>query len=333
MKLVRKRKGRGFAYQFEQGDWLNTSSKKDSAIKAWINSLAIPPAWEDVQIDLNKNAKVHAVGRDVSGKKQYIYNPDWRAERSKQKFQRIQKFATKLKHMRRVTGQDLNAPDDGSGKPARRRVLACMVRLIDTAYFRPGNSQYTQENESYGLTTLRSKHLRIEDDELVFEYNGKSGMAQRKEIEDKRLSKIVEELDELPGHRIFKYYENGQRNFVDSEDLNLYIKEIMGDEFSAKDFRSWAGTALMAIALAELDITDDQSIRDKNILRSIEKVAKKLGNTPVVCKENYIDSRIIDAYTDGKTINHIKKSIELELASDMLSVDEYAILKLLETSV
>lgn len=333
MKLMRKRKGRGFGYQFEQGEWLKASSKKDIACKHWINSLAIPPAWVEVEIDLNKGAKIHAVGRDAAGKKQYIYNPDWRAKRSKQKFMRIQKFAAKLEHMRRVTGQDLNAADDTPGKPARRRVLACMVRLIDNAYFRPGNSQYTQENESYGLTTLRSKHLSIEDDELIFEYQGKSGMSQRKEIEDKRLTKIVAELDELPGYRIFKYYEDGQRHFVDSEDLNQYIKEIMGEEFSAKDFRSWAGTALMAIALAKLDVTDDESIRNKNILRSIEKVAEKLGNTPVVCKENYIDSRVIDAYTDGKTINHIKKSIDNKLNNQMLSVDEYAILKLLESSV
>lgn len=333
MKLIRKRKGRGFAYQYQQGDWLKPASGSDKQTKQWIDSLAIPPAWAEVEIDLNKQAKVHVVGRDAAGKKQYIYNENWRAKRSEEKFQRIQKFATKLEHMRRVTGQDLNAADDSPGKPARRRVLACMVRLIDSAYFRPGNSQYTQENESYGLTTLRSKHLSIDDDELVFEYQGKSGMFQRKEIEDQKLSKIVAELDELPGYRIFKYYEDGQKYYVNSEDLNLYIKDVMGDEFSAKDFRSWAGTALMAIALAELDICDDETTRNKNILRSIEKVAEKLGNTPVVCKENYIDSRVIDAYTDGKTINQIKASIKKELTNDMLSVDEYAILKLLESSV
>jgi len=333
MKLIRKRKGRGFAYQYQQGDFLKRSCKKDDDIKKWIDSLAIPPAWNDVEINLDKKSKVHAMGRDTAGKKQYIYNDEWRAKRTEQKFQRIQKFARKLKHMRRVTGQDLNAADDSPGKPARRRVLACMVRLIDNAYFRPGNSQYTQENESYGLTTLRSKHLSIDNDELVFDYQGKSGMVQHKEIEDQRLCKIVAELDDLPGYRIFKYFENGQKYYVNSEDLNQYIKEIMGEEFSAKDFRSWAGTALMAIALAELDITEDETTRNKNILRSIEKVAEKLGNTPVVCKENYIDTRVIDAYTDGKTISHIKGSIKQELNNDMLSVDEYAILKLLESSV
>lgn len=343
MKITRTKYGRGFTYHYEDGSRLQDNSEKDKREKQWIKSLAIPPAWTEVEIDLDRRAKVLASGRDDAGKKQYIYNPDWRAKRNHKKFARIQRFAKRLPEMRRKTTQqidqwlakyqanDNNTTNDRPVALDRETVLACMVRLLDTAYFRPGNDKYTRDNESYGLTTLRTKHLKIEDDELVFEYRGKSGVEQVKSVKDEQLACIIRELDDTPGYRIFKYFDGNQKVYVNSDDLNDYIKSVMGESFSAKDFRTWAGTAVAALALAEFDITENQTERDKNMLTAIEKVAKRLGNSPSICRENYIDPRILDAYIDGQTIQNLQENISQELEDDYLSADEFATLKLLES--
>lgn len=339
MKITRKKHGRGFSYFYLDGERLNSQTREGLKQLKWIKSLVIPPAWLNVEISLNKNDKVLATGRDEAGKKQYIYHPDWQNKRKLEKFERIQRFARRLPAMRKQTREQIdkwlesaNSKNGSKDSPTldRETVLACMVRLLDIAYFRPGNEQYTRENESYGLTTLRTKHLSIDDDELLFEYQGKSGVEQAKIIKDERLAKIIRELDETPGYRIFKYFDGKDNVFVKSDDLNAYIKSIMGEEFSAKDFRTWAGTAVAALALAEFDITDNQTQRDQNMLSAIENVAERLGNTPAICRENYIDPRVLDAYIDGKTISHIRESIHQELQHEFLSADEFATLKLLE---
>ncbi|WP_127845656.1 DNA topoisomerase IB [Psychroflexus aestuariivivens] len=323
----RYKKGRGFTYQDEQGKTI-----KNKNLREWFESLVIPPAWTHVEISEDKDADLLATGRDLKGRKQYIYHPDFRARKEAKKFDRIIEFADQLEHMRRVTGQHLRIK-----KNTRNRVLATMVRLLETAFFRPGSEVYANENDSYGLTTLRSKHLSIDDDKMIFSYDGKSGKEQEKEIIDKKLTKIVRDLDDIPGYEIFKYYdEDGNKVNVTSDDLNAYIREHMGEEFSAKDFRTWSGTMIAAIALDELGAVkeDDQKLLDKNIRKAVIRVSEKLGNTPAVARNSYIDPRIIDEYVDGKTLNYFESEIEKLLNSKKsLSREEVGVLYILKNEI
>lgn len=320
-KVTRHRRGKGFTYRTADGQTL-----QDKAWREWITSLVIPPAWHDVEIILNRRHHIYATGRDDAGRKQYIYNPKWREKREALKFDRMVAFAQQLTSMRRITGQHLNL----KGLP-RNKVLACMVRLIDSAYFRPGNERYREQNDSYGLTTMRSKHLTIEGDELIFDYQGKSGQTQHRVVEDARLAGVVAELDDTPGYEIFKYFdEEGNKVRVDSHDLNDYIHEVMGEAFSAKDFRTWAGTSIAALALEELGLGKDDKSNQDNIRQAIERVAKKLGNTPSIAKASYIDPRVVESYLDGRTLEHFRQLIETELEKDQLTgPDELAVLELL----
>lgn len=322
-KVTRHRCGKGFTYKTSRG-----ATFKDARWRKWIASLAIPPAWQEVEITLDRRHHIHAVGRDAAGRKQYIYNPAWREEREVMKFDRIIDFAQRLTTMRRITGQHLIL----DGLP-REKVLACMVRLIDSAYFRPGSERYRQENDSYGLTTMRSKHLTIDGDELIFDYRGKSGQQQHRVVEDARLAAVVAELDDMPGYEIFKYLDaDGHKVRVDSADLNDYIHEVMGEAFSAKDFRTWAGTSIAALALEELGVGDDDKASQKNVRQAIERVATSLGNTPSIAKASYIDPRVVESYLDGRTLEHFRKLVERELANDeWFGADERAVLKLLQS--
>ncbi|MGB7756792.1 MAG: DNA topoisomerase IB [Salinisphaera sp.] len=322
--VTRHRYGRGFTYRYDNGRIL-----RDKSLRRWIESMAIPPAWRAVEIALDATACVHASGRDDAGRKQYIYNEDWRAERDAAKLDRLPDFARRLSTMRRATGQHL--VQDGHG---RNKVLAAMVRLIETGYFRPGSERYAQETWAYGLTTMRSKHPSIEGDTLVFDYRGKSGQAQHREVEDERLARVVAELDEPPGYEIFKYYDHdGHRVHVDSADLNDYIHEVMGEAFSAKDFRTWAGTSLAALALAldELGVSEDEKIGQKNVVEAVKRVAERLGNTPAIARASYIHPRVIESYLDGRTVSHFRQLVEAELADgELTGPEERAVLYLLE---
>lgn len=321
--VTRHRSGKGFTYRDKGGRTL-----KDQQWREWIKSLAVPPAWRDVVIILDPEARIHATGRDDAGRKQYIYNSKWREQREKMKFDRIVDFAQRLSTMRRITGQHMAR----KGMP-REKVLACMVRLLDTAYFRPGNDSYSEQNDSYGLTTMRSRHLTINGDELIFDYQGKSGQQQHKVIEDEKLARIVGELDDIPGYEIFKYFDdNGRKVRVDSHDLNEYIHDVMGERFSAKDFRTWAGTSIAALALDELGIGDDDDVSQQYIREAVERVASRLGNTPSIARASYIDPRVIESYLDGRLLRHFLEQIEEALDQDDLTgPEERAILKLLQT--
>ncbi|WP_179336710.1 DNA topoisomerase IB [Winogradskyella ludwigii] len=320
----RKKHGRGFRYVDSANNTI-----KDKALKDWFKSLVIPPAWTDVEIDSKKSAKILATGRDDKNRKQYIYNPKYREKQDQEKFDRILKFADNLERMRRVTGQHLR-----KRKLAKEKVLACMVRLLEAAYFRPGSDHYSKENNTYGLTTMRSKHLQIEGDELIFHYIGKSGKDQERHIVDEKLAKIVQEIDDLPGYEIFKFIdEDGSKQDVKSDHLNNYIREIMGEEFSAKDFRTWAGTVIAAMALDEIGFSkkQDQKELDSNIRDAVIKVSERLGNTPSVARSSYIDPRVIDKYIDGKTINHFQKEISRLLkVNENLSREEIGVLCMLK---
>ncbi|MBY5959095.1 hypothetical protein KUV50_13165 [Membranicola marinus] len=323
----RKKHGRGFRYVDENGKTI-----RDDNLKEWFKSLVIPPAWTEVEISEKKSADLLVTGRDGDGRKQYIYHPDYVEKQNQKKFDRITEFGERLETMRRVTGQHLR-----KRKMTREKVLAAMVRLMDEAYFRPGNPRYTEENESYGLTTLRSKHLEIDKNEIIFSYKGKSGKDQEHRIRDRKLVRIVQELDEIPGYRIFKYLdENGDKHEVDSDDLNNYIHEIMGEEFSAKDFRTWAGTLIAAMALDELGVEDkeDQKALDKKVREAVVKVSERLGNTPAVARSAYIDPRIVDHYMDGKTIGYFSTQIEQILDSpEHLSREERCVLHMLKSEL
>jgi DNA topoisomerase-1 len=324
MRYFRNKRGKGFSYTDKDGNKIT-----DPELLAFFKSLVIPPAWTKVEINSSKRAKIQATGYDVKGRKQYIYNPKFRKQKDQEKFDRIIRFADQLETMRRVTGQHLR-----KRKPTREKVLAAMVRLLDSAFFRPGNENYSKENESYGLTTLRSKHLEINGDEMVFSYKGKSGQFQEKHIVDAKLAKIVQELDELPGYEIFKYIDENETIIdVKSQDLNQYIREVMGEEFSAKDFRTWAGTVIAAMSLDEMGALEevDQKKLQKNIRQAVVAVSEKLGNTPAIARSSYIDPRIIENYTEGNTLKVFEKEVNKLLKSNNnLSVEELGVLCLLK---
>lgn len=319
----RKRKGKGFTYQDKNGETI-----KDEKTLDWIKSIIIPPAWTNVEINENKKADLLVTGRDDKNRKQYIYHPKYIAKQNSKKYDLIIDFADQFEHMRRVTGQHLR-----KRKMNREKVLATMLRLLESAFFRPGSETYSKQNATYGLTTLRSKHLTIDGDEIIFNYNGKSGQIQEKHIIDKKLAKIVQELDEMKGYEIFKYIDDdGDIIQVKSDDLNAYIHEVMGEEFSAKDFRTWAGTMIAAIALDELGIVDqkDQKLLDKNIREAVNRVSERLGNTPSVARSSYIDPRVIEDYTNGRTLKYFEREINLLLKkAESLSKDEIGVLCML----
>ncbi|MBG42654.1 MAG: DNA topoisomerase [Aequorivita sp.] len=319
----RKRHGKGFTYKYKNGKTIT-----DTETRKWIKSLVIPPAWKEVEINENRNADLLVTGRDDKGRKQYIYHPKYTERQNAKKFDRIINFASQLEHMRRVTGQHLR-----KRKLNREKVMATMVRLLESAFFRPGSETYSKENETYGLTTMRSKHLTIKADELIFSYNGKSGQEQEKHIVDKKLAKIVQEIDDMPGYEIFKYLDE-DNNIIDvkSDDLNSYIQEVMGEEFSAKDFRTWAGTMIAAIALDELGVVEeeDQKLLGKNIKEAVNRVSETLGNTPAVARSSYIDPRVIEDYTEGRTLKYFKKEInQLLKKAENLSKEEIGVLCML----
>ena len=323
----RKRHGKGFTYRTESGETI-----MDKELKAYFKSLVIPPAWTEVEIDEDRSADLLVTGRDAKDRKQYIYHPDYVAKRNSKKFDRIIDFADNLEHMRRVTGQHLRKK-----KLSREKVLATMLRLLESAFFRPGNDSYSKENKTYGLTTLRSKHLTIEGDEIIFHYNGKSGQEQEKHIVDSKLAKIVQQIDDMPGYEIFKYLdENNQIVDVKSDDLNQYIHEVMGEDFSAKDFRTWAGTMIAAIALNELGAVKkmEQEQMDKNIKEAVIKVSERLGNTPSVARSSYIDPRVLDNYIEGRTLAYFEKEIKLLLNKvENLSKEEIGVLCMLRKNL
>ena len=324
MLYYRNKVGKGFSYTDAQGNKV-----RDIALLSFFKSLVIPPAWTKVEINNSARVKVRATGYDAKGRKQYIYNSNFRQRQDQKKFDRIIQFAKRLPYMRMVTGQHLR-----KRKLDRKKVLACMVRLLDLAFFRPGSDVYAKQNKSYGLTTLRSKHLKIQGNELIFSYVGKSAQKQERHIVDAQLARIVRELDELPGYEIFKFIDkDGNIQDVKSQHLNDYIREIMGPEFSAKDFRTWAGTVIAAMSLDELGASTetDQKKLNSNIKQAVIAVSERLGNTPAIARKSYIDPRIIDHYLKGKTVGYFKKEVDRLLKkNENLAVEELGVLCLLK---
>ena len=311
----RRRAGRGFVYLTSRGAPL-----RDRRALRRIESLVIPPAWRDVWICRDASGHIQATGFDEAGRKQYIYHPIWRERQERAKFDRLVRFGEALPAARRRARRDLRRKDFD-----RRKVLAAMLEILDRTCIRVGSEEYARENGTYGIATLRSRHLTVEGESLIFEYRGKSGKEHVDQVTDGRLARIVAELDDLPGYEIFKYRQNGDWVDVKSDDLNAYIKEVMGEDFSAKDFRTWTATVAAATALAADDAAANKRAKQRMVTRVVKETASVLGNTPAVCRSSYIDPRVIEHYLDGAQRPRAPKL-------PGLSAEESAVLALLKAA-
>ncbi len=322
--LRRKRAGRHWSYV-----GLDGAPIKDPAELKRIKSLGIPPAYTDVWISPNPRGHIQATGRDAKGRKQYRYHDRWREVRDETKYGRMIAFGQALPAIRAHVAQDLAR----RGMP-REKVLATIVRLLETTLIRVGNEEYARTNQSFGLTTMRDEHVDVERDTVHFSFRGKSGIEHTIDIRDRRLAKIVKRSQDLPGEELFQYIdEDGQQQTLDSGDVNDYLREITGQEFTAKDFRTWAGTVLAAQALQEFEEVDSEARAKTNIVQAIERVAERLGNTRDVCRKCYVHPAVIDAYLDGSLVHTLRQRADAVLADALadLEPEEAAVLAFLRT--
>jgi len=320
--ITRTRTGKSFRYFDPDGERVT-----DRAALNRIKSLAIPPAWTDVWISPRADGHIQATGRDAAGRKQYRYHPRWRTVRDDAKYGRMVAFGKTLPAIRKHVEHDLSLPD-----MPREKVLATVVRLLETTLIRVGNDEYARANKHYGLTTMLNRHVKVEGSQINFRFRGKSGIKHDIDVDDRRLARAVKRTQELPGQRLFEYRdESGKLQAVDSSDVNDYLAEITGEDFTSKDFRTWAGTVLAAIALQELPPFDTQAAARRNIVRAIESVAERLGNTPAVCRKCYVHPAVLEAYIDGTLIETLNREADDELASSRkrLKPEEAAVLVLL----
>jgi DNA topoisomerase-1 len=321
--IRRKRAGRYFSYVGPDGQPIH-----DAAVLRRSKALAIPPAWTDVWICLDPNGHVQATARDAKGRKQYRYHPRWQTVRDETKYERTIAFAQALPRIREQTERHLDLP----GLP-REKVLAVIVRLLETTLIRVGNDEYARHNKSFGLTTMRDRHVDVEGSEVRFHFHGKGGKYYSLELQDRRLARIVKRCRDIPGQELFQYFDDeGERRDVGSGDVNDYLREITGQEFTAKDFRTWAGTVLAAWALREFEAFDSETQAKQNVVRAIERVAERLGNTPAVCRRCYVHPAVLDAYLDGSLVEHLKDQVEDELTESLskLPPEEAAVLVFLQ---
>jgi len=269
-----------------------------------IKTLVIPPAWTQVWICTDPLGHIQAVGRDARGRKQYRYHPRWREIRDDVKYERLVSFARALRRIRAHTERDLRR----RGLP-REKVLAAVVQLLEKTLIRVGNEEYAKHNKSFGLTTLRDQHAKVAGRTVRFEFRGKSGVRHAVDLRDARLARIVKACREIPGYELFQYVDAaGNRQVIDSSDVNAYVRDICGEDFTAKDFRTWAGTVLAANELASLPPCASAADAKRNVLRAIESVSKRLGNTKAVCRKSYIHPAILDWYMNGRRIANGEES-------------------------
>ncbi|HMS60097.1 MAG TPA: DNA topoisomerase IB, partial [Tepidiformaceae bacterium] len=311
----------GFRYVSPAGEPV-----RDSETLGRIRSLAIPPAWTDVWICPRADGHIQATGRDARGRKQYRYHPRWRQVRDASKYERMQAFGAALPRIREACERDLARP----GMP-REKVLAAVVRLLETTLIRVGNDEYARDNRSYGLTTMRDRHVTIDGTRIEFRFRGKSGVRHQVRLKDRRLANVVRRCRDIPGQELFQYIDDdGERRTVGSGDVNAYLREIAGEEFTAKDFRTWAGTVLATLALQEFETFDSNTEAKRNIVRAIERVAERLGNTPAVCRKCYIHPAVLDAYLEGSMLDSLRARAETEMRDVAgLAPEEAAVLALL----
>jgi DNA topoisomerase-1 len=322
--ITRKRVGRGWAYYRPGGALIGDRSERRR-----IDALGIPPGWTDVWICPNPRGHIQATARDAKGRKQYRYHTRFRAMRDESKFGRILMFSEALPHLREHVERDLSLP----GLP-RRKLLATLVRLLNQTLIRVGNEEYRKKNRSFGLTTLRRQHVAISGYTLHFEFRGKSGVWHAIDVTDQRLARIVRELQDLPGQELFKYVDrDGRRHSVDSNDVNDYLRLVTRRDITAKDFRTWSGTMLVARALCELGPPANQKEAGQNVNTALDQVAARLGNTRAVCRQYYVHPAIIEAYLSGRPLPAPPKKRKARRPTAALRADETAVLQFLQRQI
>jgi DNA topoisomerase-1 len=321
--IRRRRAGKGWTYVGVDGKRITDRDRI-----AWFNRLAIPPAWTDVWICPIRRGHLQATGRDVRGRKQYRYHPRWREVRDEAKYGRLIEFARALPRIRRRAERDLRR----RGLP-REKVLALVVRLLQETLIRVGNDEYARDNRSYGLSTLRNRHVTVRGESIRFSFRGKSGKEHEIGVRDRRLARLVKACQEIPGQELFQYYDaDGGRVDVTSGDVNDYLREISGGDFTAKDFRTWAGTVAATMALQEYLEIDDEAGRKRAVVSAIEEVAEQLGNTPSVCRACYVHPEVIDRYLDGTIVDALSRRARgVGRGAHALSAEEAAVLGLLQS--
>jgi DNA topoisomerase I len=291
--ITRRRVGGGWAYYAPDGNRIT-----DRAMRKRLNALAIPPAWTQVWICPDPDGHIQATARDARGRKQYRYHPHYREARDRTKFHAMLEFSQVLPRLRERIERDLRAPDH-----TRRQLLATVVRLLDRTLIRVGNDEYARENNSFGLTTLRRRHVKVDGATLSFSFRGKSGVEHSIAVSDPRLARIIQRCQDLPGHELFQYLDaEGKRQSVSSDDVNAYLRELTGRDVTAKAFRTWGGTMLAAVELRAMGPASSRREADRNILRAIDAVAERLGNTRDVCRKYYVHPALLNAYLMGETV-------------------------------
>ena len=290
--ISRRRSGTGWSYLDPDGTRI-----ADPLTRKRINSLAIPPAWTNVWICPDPDGHIQVTARDARGRKQYRYHPSYREARDQSKFCRMLEFSEILPALRERVERDLRAAE-----LSRRQILATVVHLLDRTLIRVGNDEYARENHSYGLTTLRRKHVKVNGTQLRFSFRGKSGVDHSVAVSDPRLARIVQRCHDLPGQEIFQYLDAfGKRKPISSDDVNDYLREVSGRDITAKDFRTWGGTMVAAVALRTMGPATSRREADRNIVRALDAVAERLGNTRAVCRKYYVHPALINAYHLGLT--------------------------------
>lgn len=322
--IRRRRCGRGFTYLDES----NQQRIKDQAIRQRINALAIPPAYEDVWVCRLPHGHLQSTGRDAAGRKQYRYHEKWNAYRNQLKFAGLVEFAEALPRLRRRVVRDID--DDELG---RRRVVAAAVRMMDLTLIRPGHGGETDGKPTYGLATLRGKHITVTDDHIQLNFRGKSGKQQTRAIASAPVAKVIQRCVGLPGHTLFKYEDShGQPATIDADDLNQYVQDVTGLEVSSKDFRTWGATVTAAAHLARLGYDPKESVRKKRVVEAIRLTAASLGNRPATCRKYYISPVIPAAYHDDKLDRYMNDRPQPDRLPPRrgLGAEEKAVLKLLK---
>jgi DNA topoisomerase I len=320
--IMRRRKGASFVYYDKEGKRIRNPLELKR-----IRSLAIPPAWEKVWICAQANGHLQATGIDAKGRKQYRYHPTWRTVRDEAKFERLLSFAEVLPKIRAKVDEDMRRPD-----LSREKVLATIVRLLEVSLIRIGNEEYAKENNSFGLTTMRNRHVEVEGATIKFQFRGKSGKKHNVEVSDRRVARIIQKCQDLPGQQLFQYEDQaGEVAAIGSEDVNDYLQRITGQPFTAKDFRTWAGTILAAIALGKMEEVDSQTLAKKNIVTAIEAVAGLLGNTVAICRKCYIHPAVPTSYLEGTLARTLRVKADAQIAEHLheLKPEEAAVITLL----
>ena len=316
----RRRRGKGFSYYDTSGNLIT-----DEKLREKLNKLAIPPAWKGVWISPRRTGHLQATGRDAKGRKQYIYHEKWTELRNRKKFDRMIDFAHALTKIRDANEKHLHQEE-----LTREKVLAAIVELMDETNMRIGNRVYARQNESYGISTLRKKHFRPNGNTVSFEFCGKSGVYREVTIDDQELVEVIHECAEIPGYEIFKYFdEEGRKHYVESDDVNLYLHEISGSDFTSKDFRTWSGTVAAFKFFSEEPVEEDKE-RQKMVPGIVKRVAEHLANTPAICRSHYIHPAVIRFYEEGRLTNVKTTGGNKQL--NRLDEYEMAVVKLLQTA-